>query len=74
MTEERDPMQAINAARDMQGDVKDMLELIQLAGNGEGGPTGAAITRSAIVGQEALTLAEGALETAAVMLMERAAA
>ena len=61
MTEERDPMQAINAARDMLGDVKDMLELIQLAGNGEGGPTGAAITRGAIVGQEALTLAEGAL-------------
>ena len=61
MTEERDPMQAINAARDMLGDVKDMLELIQLAGTGEGGPTGAAITRGAIVGQEALTLAEGAL-------------
>lgn len=74
MTEERDPMQAINAARDMLGDVKDMLELIQLAGNGEGGPTGAAITRGAIVGQEALKLAEGTLKAAVDMLAARAAA
>lgn len=74
MTEERDPMQAINAARDMMKDAKDILELLYLAGNGEGGPTGAAITRGAILGQEALELAEGTLKAAVDMLAARAAA
>ena len=63
---DRSPIGQLLDARDMLAHVGDLLELLNLAGNGMGprDPSGSAITRGAIVAQEAVAVIGNHLQAA----------